>query len=160
MNKPQKIIFGATGWPPQAVEMLKKMRDERASLQKIADELGITRSMVSGKVRRLRLPELPAQPNLIKQKRKRGVTGPRPQSMPAIETKPTPPVMPPPCDPVPLLKLKSYQCRSVVAERDKDGLAMCCARQVTMKLNGAPSAWCLEHYRSYVDLYRMERSHG
>jgi len=149
MNKPPDNAFGIAGWPQQAIDILTKMRGERASLKEIANELGITRSMVSGKVRRMKLAPMHRAPAPTSSKAK----------APTPVLRVVPVIVLPPCKPVPLLRARSWQCRSVVSERDKKGLAMICARPVTLRMNGQPSAWCAEHYRLYIDLERMER-HG
>ncbi len=156
--------FGCHGWPAQAIEILEKMRAAGASNKAIAAALGISRSAVGGKARRLRVPRAddvrysfnprhrkPQLPRAQAPKAKR-VRPPRLPKMAAPEPAPLPP-----CDPVPLLALLPWHCRSPVKARGPDGLAMCCGQKVTSRLNGAPSAWCEEHYRLYVDLERMER---
>ena len=166
----RKFKFGHGGWPSQAVEILKKRRSERATLKNIAYQLGITRSMVSGKVRRLGLPKIKPVPAASVVPKPPGKPKPRfrprrsakrcqPPSAPIVAPAPPPPVPEPPQQvaPVHIRKLRSFHCRAIVA-RGADELAMYCGRKVTKTLAGAQSSWCPDHYRLFIDLQRTE--HG
>lgn len=154
MNAPQKQGFGASGWTPQAIEILIKMRSDGESLENIARVLGITRSSASGKASRLKLT-----PN----KQKKSSPKPRPPRLPLPARKPPTPPAPPlvlVCDPVALPELRDWHCHAVLAARDAKGRAMYCGRSVTTRVNGQPSSWCAEHYALFMDLERMDRRHG
>jgi len=171
----RKFTFGPGKWPSQAVEILKEMRTRCETLKNIADQLGITRSMVSGKVRRLGLPKIkpvlavavvPKPPGKPKPRfrPRRSAKRCRPHPAPIAAPAPPPPPPPPPIPepppevaPVHIRKLRSFHCRAIVA-RGEDELAMYCGRKVTRTLSGALSSWCPDHYRLFIDLQRTE--HG
>lgn len=159
MNNPQKQTFGADGWPPQAIEILMKMRAAGETLKFIADELGITRSAVAGKVRRLGLMPSKPEPN---KRQKKNSPKPRPERKPPTPPEPAPPIIDAsaPVLPVPFNRLKHWHCRAIIGERGNGELAMFCGRPVTTRVTGLPSSWCADHYEIYMDLERMNRRHG
>jgi hypothetical protein len=127
-------------WTEQDIEKLKERHADGWTNRQIADELGKTRSAVSGKVSRLNLPQplerkLPAAP-----------AKPRRKAKPAkVIAKPLPPpVSAKPAVPVAFLKAKSHHCRAILDQRNRDGTVMFCGGQ---QIKG--SSYCAGHHARY-----------
>lgn len=140
--------FGRSKWSPQALEMLTKRRSEGASADMIAAELGVSRSAVAAKIKRLNLPLAEGvRPNFNEhsvRSRTKKSQSPIPRVVEEVLPK---------RESIPLKLLMNWHCRSVEGQ-GTDGLAVFC---------GAPqqvnSSWCPEHHRLFTDPERMKR-HG
>ena len=126
-------------WSPQAIETLREMRADGKTSTAIGQVLGISRSAVAGKIRRLNLPLSPnVRPSF------------NPESHEALKQrrieKAAQTLSDNPKRAVPLVKLKKHHCRAVVDLKGKNGLATFCGRK---KKTG--TAWCEAHHAIYIE---------
>jgi hypothetical protein len=135
-------------WEDERTAELKRLWDEGLSFAAIADELGITRSAVAAKAKRLGLRRKSAE-EMAKYNARGEGRAPKSRRAPQTTTRveriewtppPAVPFVPP--NPVSLFDVRSFQCRFICSE-DKAFPAMFCGEPT---LGGS---WC-SHHRAVV----------
>jgi hypothetical protein len=114
-------------WTDSGTEWLRELYEKGRSNRQIAEELGVSRSAVAGKLQRLGLfggRKRMLRPNIdvskTRQKRKQG-------------------------EPVPFLDRSADQCAAVLDGRGKNGLPFVCGQPVYRR------SWCREHHEKYIN---------
>lgn len=133
-------------WTFERVGMLVIYRDQGLTTDEIVPLIGATRNAICGKASRLRLP--PPGP------RKTVKPTPLPPPRSAHEFKlrlhryrhiPSTEIAAINTKPVPFLERRKNQCASIMNERGKNGLALCCGRPTV-----PASPWCEAHFLLYT----------